>query len=39
MGYLEKTLVNNLLRKVGGGRSVAERLIEYERQLKPVRRD
>ena len=30
----EAALFDNLLRKVGGDRSVVERLIEYERQLK-----
>jgi hypothetical protein len=31
----EKALFDDLLRKVGGDRSVAERLIEYEQQQKP----
>jgi hypothetical protein len=31
----EAVLFDNLLRKVGGDRSVVERLIEYERQQKP----
>jgi hypothetical protein len=31
----EATLFDDLLRKVGGDRSVVERLIEYERQQKP----
>jgi len=31
----EASLFDDLLRKVGGDRSVAERLIEYEKQLKP----
>jgi hypothetical protein len=31
----EAALFNDLLQKVGGDRSVVERLIEYERQLKP----
>jgi len=31
----ETALFDDLLRKVGGDRSVAERLIEYEKQLKP----
>ena len=31
----EAILFNDLLRKVGGDRSVVERLIEYERQQKP----
>ena len=31
----EATLFDDLLRKVGGDRSVAERLIEYERQQRP----
>jgi hypothetical protein len=31
----EATLFDDLLRKVGGDRSTAERLIEYEKQLKP----
>ena len=31
----EAALFDDLLRKVGGDRSVVERLIEYERQLKP----
>ena len=31
----EAALFNDLLRKVGGDRSVVERLIEYERQQKP----
>jgi hypothetical protein len=31
----EASLFDDLLRKVGGDRSAAERLIEYERQLKP----
>ncbi|HRQ24407.1 MAG TPA: hypothetical protein PLF42_13345 [Anaerolineales bacterium] len=31
----EAVLFDDLLRKVGGDRSVVERLIEYERQLKP----
>jgi hypothetical protein len=31
----EKVLFNDLLRKVGGDRSVVERLIEYERQQRP----
>jgi len=32
----EAALFNDLLRKVGGDRSVAERLIEYERQQRPT---
>ena len=32
---LEATLFDDLLRKVGGDRSVVERLIEYERQQRP----
>jgi hypothetical protein len=32
---MEASLFDDLLRKVGGNRSVAERLIEYEKQLKP----
>lgn len=31
----EAILFNDLLRKVGGDRSVVERLIEYERQQRP----
>jgi hypothetical protein len=31
----EAALFDDLLRKVGGDRSVAERLIEYERQQRP----
>ena len=31
----QKDLFDDLLRKVGGDPSVAERLIEYEKQLKP----
>ena len=31
----EATLFDDLLRKVGGDRSTVERLIEYEKQLKP----
>jgi hypothetical protein len=31
----EAALFNDLLRKVGGDRTVVERLIEYERQQKP----
>ena len=31
----EKALYDDLLRKVGGDRSAAERLIEYEKLLKP----
>jgi hypothetical protein len=31
----EAALFNDLLRKVGGDRSVVERLIEYERQQRP----
>lgn len=31
----EAALFDELLRKVGGDRSVVERLIEYERQLQP----
>jgi hypothetical protein len=31
----EAALFDDLLRKVGGDRSVVERLIEYERQQKP----
>jgi hypothetical protein len=31
----EKALFDDLLRKVGGDRSAAERLIEYEKQLRP----
>ena len=31
----EATLFNDLLHKVGGDRSVVERLIEYERKRKP----
>jgi len=31
----QKELFDDLLRKVGGDRSVVERLIEYERQQKP----
>jgi hypothetical protein len=31
----EASLFDDLLRKVGGDRSAAERLIEYERRLKP----
>ena len=31
----EKALFDDLLRKVGGDRSIAERLIEYERQKRP----
>ncbi len=31
----EAILFDDLLRKVGGERSVAERLIEYEKQLQP----
>ena len=31
----EATLFDDLLRKVGGDRSVVERLIEYERQQRP----
>ena len=31
----EASLFDDLLRKVGGDRSVAERLIEYEKQQKP----
>ena len=31
----EAALFDDLLRKVGGDRSVVERLIEYERQLQP----
>ena len=31
----EASLFDDLLRKVGGDRSVVERLIEYERKLKP----
>ena len=31
----EAALFDDLLRKVGGDRSAVERLIEYERQLKP----
>jgi hypothetical protein len=31
----EAILFDDLLRKVGGDRSVVERLIEYERQLRP----
>jgi hypothetical protein len=32
----EKALFDDLLSKVGGDRSVVERLIEYERQQKPT---
>ena len=32
----EAALFDDLLRKVGGDRSVVERLIEYERKQKPV---
>jgi hypothetical protein len=32
----EAILFDDLLRKVGGDRSVVERLIEYERQQKPI---
>jgi hypothetical protein len=32
----QKALFDDLLRKVGGDRSVAERLIEYEKQQKPA---
>jgi hypothetical protein len=31
----EASLFDDLLRKVGGDRSAVERLIEYEKQLKP----
>jgi len=31
----EKSLFDDLLRKVGGDRSVVERLVEYERQKRP----
>ncbi|MDQ3004238.1 MAG: hypothetical protein M3R47_02455 [Chloroflexota bacterium] len=31
----QKELFDDLLRKVGGDRSVVERLIEYERQQRP----
>jgi len=31
----EASLFDDMLRKVGGDRSVVERLIEYEKQLKP----
>ena len=31
----EKALFDDLLRKVGGDRSVVERLVEYERQQRP----
>jgi hypothetical protein len=31
----EASLFDDLLRKVGGDRSIVERLIEYEKQLKP----
>ena len=31
----EATLFDDLLRKVGGDRSTVERLIEYEKQIKP----
>jgi len=31
----EKALFDDLLRKVGGDRAAAERLIEYERQQRP----
>jgi len=31
----EASLFDDLLRKVGGDRSVVERLIEYEKQIKP----
>jgi len=31
----EKELFDDLLRKVGGSRSVVERLVEYERQQRP----
>jgi len=31
----QKDLFDDLLRKVGGDRSTVERLIEYEKQLKP----
>jgi len=31
----QKELFDDLLRKVGGDSSVAERLIEYEKQLEP----
>ena len=31
----EAALFDDLLRKVGGDRSVVERLIEYEKQIKP----
>ena len=31
----QKELFDDLLRKVGGDSSVVERLIEYEKQLKP----
>lgn len=31
----EATLFDDLLKKVGGDRSTVERLIEYERQVKP----
>ena len=31
----EATLFDDLLRKVGGDRSTVERLIDYEKQLKP----
>ena len=33
--FREKAVYDDLLRKVGGDRSVVERLIEYERQQKP----
>jgi hypothetical protein len=33
--FREATLFDDLLRKVGGDRSVVERLIEYERQQRP----
>ena len=33
--FREAALFDDLLRKVGGDRSVVERLIEYERQQKP----
>jgi len=36
MGALrEASLFDDLLRKVGGDRTVVERLIEYERQQRP----
>jgi hypothetical protein len=33
--FKQKELFDDLLRKVGGDRSVVERLIEYERQQRP----